>query len=111
MVSRVKISVASARGVADRWRETYRDKTTGKWGTTVSGDSEKVYKALCKLGHKPDIEQVAGIIGNKTWSFLTCSGCNEYITRGADFGSDYSDNQVLLCEPCLKDGLAAMQTP
>ena len=106
MVKRVSVSVASGRGVAERWRTQYQ--RDGKWTTTVSGDSKKVYERLCKLGENPDIDVVAGIIGNKGWAHLSCNGCGDYVVRAANLTREYSDNENLLCEACLKDGLAAL---
>ncbi len=106
MVKRVTVSVASGRGVAERWRTQYQYK--GKWTVTVSGDSGKVYKRLCTLGGNPGIDDVAKVIGNKSWSYLSCSACGEEVTRAANLTRDYSDNEILLCEACLKDGLQAL---
>jgi hypothetical protein len=107
MISRVKIHIASGRGVAERWRTQYQNPDKS-WTLTASGGGEKTYNALCALGQNPDIGKVAEVIGNRSWSYLSCSGCGDYVERAADFGSDYSDTQILLCEACLKDGLAAI---
>ena len=108
MIKRISISVASARGVADRWRASYYDKR-GQWGNTVSGSSEIVYDKLCALGPNPDIAKVAEIIGNKSWSYLTCSGCGEYVVTAVSFGHDYENCEVLLCEQCIKDATTALE--
>lgn len=106
MVKRVSVSVASGRGVAERWRTQYQHD--GKWTRTANGRSEQIYNALCDLGDNPDIEAVAKAIGNQSWSYLTCSGCNDSVARAADFGDNYSDREVKLCQACLEDGLAAL---
>jgi hypothetical protein len=106
MVKRVRVAVASGRGVAERWRSQYQ--RDGKWTRTVTGDSEVIYNKLCDLGPNPNIDAIADLIGNKGWVHLTCSACSEYVTRAADFGCDYSDNQLLLCQACLTDGTAAL---
>lgn len=98
-----RIVVANARGVADRWRLQYcRD---GKWTITVSGDSEAVYNKLCSLGHNPPIAKVAEVIGNKSWSYLTCACCSESVSVGASF----DDN--IICEDCAGDMHKAMAGP
>ena len=108
MVKRVQIAVASGRGVAERWRSQYFERD-GKWSRTVSGNNaEDVYNKLCDLGQAPDVELVAGVIGNQSWSYLSCSGCGDYVVRAANFGSDYSDATIQLCKTCLEDGLAAL---
>lgn len=108
MKNRVSISVASARGVADRWREQYYERDGRKWSSTVSGPAEKVYDQLCALGQNPDIDIVAKIIGNESWSHLLCSGCNERVKAAVSFGSNYSDNELLLCAPCVEDAARAL---
>jgi len=106
MVQRVKVEIASGRGVAERWRVQYQHGD--KWTRTISGDSELVYNKLCDLGENPDIEAVAKIIGNKEWSYLTCHACQENVTRAVDLTPQYSDNQILICRPCLDDSIRAM---
>jgi hypothetical protein len=107
MIRRVSVSVASGRGVAERWRKQYQ--RDGKWTRTVKGDSEQIYNSLCDLGENPDIEAVAKITGNQSWSYLTCSGCNDYVVRAAGFGDNYSDHDTKLCQACLEDGLGALK--
>jgi hypothetical protein len=106
MVERVKVEVASGRGVAERWRSQYQQG--GKWTRTVSGDSELVYNKLCDLGQNPDIDAVSEVIGNKGWSYLSCTSCGEYVKRAADLTRTYSDNHTLICRPCLEDAIRAM---
>ena len=108
MVKRVSVSVASGRGVAERWRKQYQHD--GKWTQTAKGKSEQIYDELCALGENPDIEAVAKAIGNQSWSYLTCSGCNDYVVRAADFGDDYGDREIRLCQACLQDGLQALNS-
>lgn len=106
MIKRVTVAVASGRGVAERWRSQYQ--RDGKWTRTVSGDSEVTYNKLCDLGPNPDIDAVAEAIGNKSWGHLSCSGCSDHVVRAASFGCDYNERDILLCEPCLRDGLNAL---
>lgn len=106
MVSRVKVTFASGRGVAERWRSQYQ--RDGVWTRVVSGDSEKIYNALCDLGHNADPAKVAEIIGNQSWSHLSCSACGDYVLRAVDFGCEHSDHGVMLCEPCVKDGASVI---
>ncbi len=109
MIKRISIAVASARGVAERWRKQYQKEPGGNWTRTVSGDSEQVYNKLCELGHNPDVAKVAEIIGNEGWSHLQCCGCSAYITRAASFGADYNDNELLLCKECVTDASRAFE--
>lgn len=108
MVSRVKVSVASGRGVAERWRRQYQNKD-GNWTRTVKGDSEATHNALCALGPDPDIDAVAIAIGNQGWAHLSCSGCGTHVTRAVSFGTEYcSADEVLMCQLCLQEGLRAI---
>ena len=109
MVKRVSVEIATGRGVAERWRTQYQHQTAKTWTNTVTGDSGKVYDKLCELGPNPDIAKVAEIIGNKSWSYLYCSGCGDQVERAVSFGSDYSDTPILLCAACISDGAKAIQ--
>jgi hypothetical protein len=106
MVRRVSVAVATGRGVADRWREQYFERHDRKWSRTVDGPAEKKYDKLCALGPNPDIAKVVKVIGNKSWTHLTCNACNDYVVRAVSFGADYSDREILLCSDCI--GQAAM---
>jgi hypothetical protein len=106
MVRRVSISVASGRDVAERWRYQYYERKGREWSSTVNGPAKNKYDALCALGPNPDIDKVAEIIGNKSWTHLTCNACNDYVVRAVSFGADYSDREILLCSDCI--GQAAM---
>ena len=106
-MSRVFVSIASGRGVAERWRSQYQD-ANGRWTRVVRGQSENIYEKLCSLGENPDIDKIAEIIGNKSWGHLTCSGCNEHVKRTATFSPEYSDNPIYLCHNCAKDAVRAL---
>ncbi len=99
------IEIASAANVAERWRSQYQ--RDGKWTRTASGDSEEIYNALCDLGRNPDIAAVATIIGNKSWSYLSCDGCDKYVTHAVKLNHGYSEKDHLLCRNCLERGIAA----
>ena len=106
MINRVSIVVPNARGVAERWRSSYQHGD--EWTRTVSGDSELVYNKLCDLGQSPDPDLAAGIIGNKSWTHKSCSGCRAEESKMVSFGSDYSDNEIIMCKSCLQGGLRAI---
>lgn len=98
VLSRQKIT-----NIADRWAsqyppDKYPDDT--RWG--------QVRQKLAKL----DVEtatpnDVANIIGNKSWSHVSCSECGDYGDRGVQFGDfgDYSDS-VTVCPSCLRAAAA-----
>lgn len=103
--SAIQIQVASGKGVAERWRSQYQ--RDGKWTDTAKGSSGETYNRLCALGPDPDIAAVAEIIGNKSWSYLSCRGCGESVERAVVLGEDYSE-QALVCQACLQAALTAI---
>lgn len=109
MISRAKVNVASGRGVAERWRSQYQKKD-GHWTSTAMGGSEEIYNTLCALGPNPDIDAVAKVIGNQGWAHISCSGCGTHVARAVSFGRDYSDDEILMCQICLQEGLRAIST-
>lgn len=94
----VSVHHASARGVAERWRNRYW--RVGMWPDTCNGSSEEIYKNLCVLGPVPGIDAVADVIGNKSWSYLTCCGCSEYVKRAVSIGED---EPKLYCDTCVTE--------
>lgn len=104
----VDVRIASGRGVADRWLSQYR--RDGKWmasplSVSASKTSGDVYNALCALGDNPPIDKVAGIIGNKSWSYISCDGCPEYVERAVAIG-EYEPKAF--CETCIKEAHATL---
>ena len=99
-----KIRVATGRGVADRWREQYY-KADGTWVRTSIGDSEEKYNALCDLGPTPTPQQVADVIGNKSWSYLDCSGCHGDFEAVVEI-DEHQD--FTLCESCIREAAEAI---
>ena len=101
----MKIEIASGIGVADRWRDQYfRD---GEWANTVTGNSGDIYERLCELGPNPDIDAVAEVIGNKSWSYLNCDFCSSYVKKAAIIG-DYESK--LICSNCAREAHAALNS-
>lgn len=93
----VSIEVASARGIAQRWeRERVRD---GKW---IREGDQGICENLYALGDTPSISAAADIIGNKSWTYLTCAGCSDYIDRGVRMGADYEEGKIY-CSTCINE--------
>jgi hypothetical protein len=104
---RVVLERANGNGsAAERWRSQYQHPENG-WTRTVSGDSQETYNLLCDLGPTPSAEDVAEAIGNKSWSFLTCGGCSEYVTEVVTFIDQWGDSDIKLCRDCLTEAVAA----
>jgi len=97
------ISAVSTRDIAKRWRNQYQ-KEDGTWKEMLSGDSKVIYDALRALGPMPKIEDVNAVIGNKSWTTLTCDGCEESVEVGVCF-----DENFLLCKECLQEALQVLE--
>ena len=107
MVRDVLVRTAGGHGVADRWQSQYQHPVDG-WRRTARGPAKEVYERLCDLGPTPSAAATAEVIGNKSWSYLTCSGCNEYVERAVQFTGGYSEGETLLCAPCIELARAAL---
>ncbi len=91
----VSIEVASARGIAARWEsQRVRD---GKW--LRDGDKD-ICERLHALGDTPSIKEAADIIGNQSWTYISCDGCNDYVVRGVRLG-DYEGKTY--CRTCIEE--------
>ena len=88
--------MASARGVQQRWKDTYQG--TGK---PMSETWSKIYDQLVELGENPALDKVAEIIGNKLWSHITCDGCSDYVERAVAIGDDQESRAY--CETCIQE--------
>ncbi len=96
----VSIEVASARGVAERWmRQYFQD---GEWIPTGYGSSKDIHKRLCDLGPTPPIDKVAEVIGNKSWSYISCSGCSDYVERAVRIRPEYDEGGTF-CLTCVNE--------
>jgi hypothetical protein len=96
----VTIRAASAVGVAERWRSQYQHPKDGWHGTAYRNDGKQVYDELISLGPNPPIDKVAEIVGNKSWSYISCDGCNEYIERAVELGED---EPKTYCATCIEE--------
>ena len=99
----VSVEHATGRGAAERWRSQYQ-KPTG-WMRTAGGDSELVYNNLCDLGLNPDIKAVADIIGNQSWSYITCDGCSDSVEIAVMLG-EYEAKKY--CRVCINEAASVL---
>jgi len=100
----VTIVRASARGVAERWHEQYG--RGGEWRNTVSGSSKDTYDRLVALGENPSIADAAKVIGNKSWTYISCNGCNDDVERAVQIG-EYEGKTF--CQVCVREAAAALE--
>jgi hypothetical protein len=101
----VKVRIASATGIAERWRQQYHHPKDS-WILTAFGNPKIIYEKLCALGPAPEVEAAANAIGNKSWSYLSCDGCNDYVLRAVEIG-EYEPK--IYCKTCIDEASAAFQ--
>lgn len=101
----VCIQVATGRGVADRYRSQY---PAGDTTRPVGRNPEEVYQRLVALGDNPPIDKVAEIIGNKSWSYISCAGCPEYVERAVAIG-EYEPKAY--CAICVTEAFMVLSEP
>lgn len=105
----VAVRVASARGVAERWAQTYQHPQDGWRNAAFAArkrTSKEIRDLLCELGDNPPLDKVAEIIGNKSWSYISCDGCPEYVERAVAIG-EYEPK--VYCETCITEAAQAFK--
>lgn len=68
----------------------------------------KTGEKLAQLdGETATVEEVNKIIGNNSWTRLTCNECGAHVTAVIEVGepSDYESRTAHLCRPCLERAL------
>ena len=104
----VSIEIASARGVADKWKEQYFDSKGREWMVTSFGPSKAVYEKLCAFGKNPDIDAVAKVIGNKSWSYISCDSCWSYVNKAVRLGGEFGESKIY-CSSCVEQAHKALE--
>jgi len=96
-----------ANNVAESWRKQYEVgnfewKSIRHDGKTQS--AEVVYNNLVKLGDKPNPDDIDKVIGNKSWTELTCDECSESVDEVVLIGRNlsYEKSEAYVCLDCLK---------
>ena len=82
-------------GAKERWKQQYF--VNNVW---IYGDEKKViYENLVSLGDNPEPEQVNEVIGNSSWTRLTCEECNKVVESVVVINA--SEYSIYLCKKCL----------
>lgn len=103
----VNVSIATGRGVAERWRLQYLQTEKYYQGATPQvSDAQKTYEALLALGDCPEVEAVDAVVGNKSWTHIFCDGCATYQRETVHFTAGTGD--IDICRLCLVSGLGAL---
>ena len=86
------------RQVVSKWSHTYDNGLYGE-------DKLKILEKLRLLDlEKVSAEEIASIIGNSTWTDLTCDECNKRVKEVFQVGEeyDYASTTIRLCVRCIK---------
>ncbi len=97
----IEFSAVKARNAVERWTSQYRDY---RHDASKNDITEKLH-ALPPEGRTATA--IAQIIGNKSWSYPSCTECHEYVDIAISFGED--GNGSTLCLSCLRSAQAALQ--
>lgn len=95
------IAVASAVGVAERWATQYPARD-------YPGERQEITKRLREMGDKADPDEVAKVIGNKTWTHPSCGSCGQDVKRAVVFNR--YDTELFVCEACMESASAALSS-
>jgi len=87
----------------DRWKDQYC--RNGSW-SIYGSDKEVKYNNLVALGDDPSPDDVNKVIGNNSWTNITCSGCKESVDSVVELGEvGYDTEYVYTCKDCLTKAL------
>lgn len=91
------------RGVAERWRLNYEHG--GEWKPPKSSlyrfDARAIYNALSALdAETATTADVTAIIGNDSWTKLTCNECRLQVSDVVEF--DIDEESFAVCRDCLR---------
>lgn len=91
------------RGVAARWGEQYRYST--------DADKLAIKTRLLALPENATAADVFAVIGNDSWTRLTCDECKRDVKAVAQLGDepDYESSTVLLCVDCAVQTLELLR--
>lgn len=99
--------------IATAWREAYvghMDTIVGKTGQT----REEIARSLDALDPKTATpEDITRIIGNGSWTSITCDECKASVTEAVEVGEEqaYESRTATLCRACLMKAAALFPTP
>ena len=83
---------------AERWLKTYCP--SGAW---LYGERKQlIHQKLLSLDGEPKAEDVDSVIGNKSWTDLTCHCCNKSVDAVVSF-KYCVDNVAYVCNHCSSE--------
>ena len=103
----VNIVYEDINSIAERWYKRYGGKEESDWINVISGSSKDIYEKLIALGPNPPIDSIEEIIGNKSWTHISCDGCGEYTLQAVAIGECGAKNY---CETCIREAFTILTT-
>lgn len=97
-----------ANNAAKNWKSQYYDSQSGIWKncsfkSNRMVSSEIIYNKLVSLGETPNPNEVDKIIGNDSWTRITCIICYNCVDSAVFYyDGEYTSN---FCKSCLKKAL------
>lgn len=79
--------------VADRWRNQYYYNNGWKYQ-----GKDETYWELVALGGSPKATDIDRVIGNSSWTSLTCQTCNREVDAVVIVG----ECEIYTCKKCVK---------
>lgn len=97
-----------ANTVAARWKRQYYYSDAKEWDIFVSNKEARpddIYDRIIALGPNPDPASINIIIGNKSWTILTCHCCSKEVDEVVEVyalaSDEYGPNK--LCANCIRE--------
>lgn len=92
--------------VAQHWHSQYF--VNGAW-KLCKGGAEIIYNQLVQLTSDATEEDIAKIIGNRSWTRNQCDDCGEDSDVVAIFAETTAEQIIYVCPKCLRAALAACE--
>lgn len=99
------MNVITNQQLANSAKECWKDQYCGQrvW---YNDDKRLTYEKLVELGDNPSPDDVNEVIGNNSWTLITCSECSESVDSVVILGVvDYDSEHVYACKDCLTKAL------
>ncbi|MCP4761048.1 MAG: hypothetical protein GY870_04650 [archaeon] len=90
---------------AERWKIAYYKKRRWYPYDDIDFSRKKIYESLLALGKNPKPDEVDKIIGNSSWTMLTCNECNLDCEKIISVGESIDYDFVFICGDCLRKAL------
>jgi hypothetical protein len=101
--TRVKTRAFLASNAAEAWRRQYE-------GGAYWPDRIAKYRALLELGASPDPDAVDAVLGNRSWTRVTCDECGRDVDAVVEVGAmpEYDSRTCDLCGDCVRRAAMAI---